>query len=69
MFVIRHEITIIINKFYFKQFKAVSSTDTHSSSVVDLFTSFNQTIDFLKRLNWPNEYQAARYMTSLSRVC
>ncbi|GBB88076.1 hypothetical protein RclHR1_14600003 [Rhizophagus clarus] len=50
------------------KFKAVSSTDTHSSSVVDLFTSFNQTIDFLKRLNWPNEYQAARYMTSLSRT-
>ncbi|CAG8589825.1 11649_t:CDS:10 [Funneliformis caledonium] len=50
------------------KFKAVSATDSHSSSVVDLFTSFNQTIDFLKRLNWPNEFQSARYMTSLSRT-
>ncbi|CAG8433104.1 7775_t:CDS:10 [Ambispora gerdemannii] len=50
------------------EFKPISSTDRHSSSVVDLFTSFNQTIEFLKRLNWPNEYQFARFMTSLSRT-
>ncbi|CAG8512939.1 13450_t:CDS:10 [Ambispora leptoticha] len=50
------------------EFKPISSTDRNSSSVVDLFTSFNQTIEFLKRLNWPNEYQFARFMTSLSRT-
>ncbi|CAG8562263.1 3276_t:CDS:10 [Acaulospora colombiana] len=48
------------------EFKAVSTTDTHSSSVVDLFTSFNQTIDFIKKLDWPNKYQSALYMTSMS---
>ncbi|RHZ74126.1 hypothetical protein Glove_227g93 [Diversispora epigaea] len=50
------------------EFKAVSVSDKHSSSVVDLFTSFNQTIDFIKKLNWPNEYQYAKFMTSLSRT-
>ncbi|CAG8466900.1 6261_t:CDS:10 [Acaulospora morrowiae] len=48
------------------EFKAVSTTDAHSSSVVDLFTSFNQTVDFIKKLNWPNKNQSALYMTSLS---
>ncbi|CAG8613996.1 2788_t:CDS:10, partial [Cetraspora pellucida] len=50
------------------EFKPVSSTDTHSSSVVDLFTSFNQTVDFVKRLDWPNQDQSARFMTSLSQT-
>ncbi|CAG8623658.1 26241_t:CDS:2, partial [Racocetra persica] len=49
-------------------FKPVSSTDTHSSSVVDLFTSFNQTVDFVKRLDWPNRDQSARFMTNLSQT-
>ncbi|KAG9306366.1 hypothetical protein G9A89_018249 [Geosiphon pyriformis] len=50
------------------EFKPVSTTDKHSSSVVDLFTSFNQTVEYLKKLQWPNEYQYARFMTSLSRT-
>ncbi|KAF0466401.1 c2 domain protein [Gigaspora margarita] len=50
------------------EFKPVSITDTHSSSVVDLFTSFNQTVDFVKRLNWPNQEQSARFMTILSQT-
>jgi len=50
------------------EFKPISSIEAHSSSVVDLFTSFNQTIDFLKNLNWPNEFQYAKFMTTLSKV-
>nr|CAG8561270.1 593_t:CDS:10 [Entrophospora candida] len=51
-------------------FKPVSPTDYHSSSVVDLFTLFNQSIDSLKNLNWPNQHQFAKFMTCLSKtVC
>src|SRR5947199_363087 len=35
----------------FLQFKPLSKTDNHSSSMVDLFTSFNQTIQCMKNLN------------------
>ncbi|KAL1916830.1 uncharacterized protein VTP21DRAFT_5534 [Calcarisporiella thermophila] len=49
-------------------FKPVSENVDHSSSVVDLFDSFNQAVDFIQRLQWPNELQLARFMTQLSKT-
>lgn len=42
--------------------------ERHTSSVVDIFRSFNQSIDFLKKLEWQNELQYAKFMTSLSKL-
>lgn len=40
----------------------------HSSSIVDLFDSLRSPINFLQDLKWLNEYQEARFFTSLSRT-
>lgn len=40
----------------------------HSVSVIDVFSSFNQTIDRIVQLNWANEFQYAKFMTALSKV-
>ena len=40
----------------------------HSVSVIDVFSSFNQTIDRIVQLNWADEYQYAKFMTALSKV-
>lgn len=40
----------------------------HSSSIVDLFDSIRSPIDFLKELEWVDEYQEARFFTALSKV-
>lgn len=40
----------------------------HTSSVVDIFRSFNQSIDAIKKLEWQNEYQYAKFMTILSKI-
>lgn len=40
----------------------------HSSSIVDLFSLFHQAVDFVQKLQWPNEYQHCRFMTALSKV-
>lgn len=40
----------------------------HSSSIVDLFESMRSPIDFLKELEWVDEYQEARFFTVLSKV-
>lgn len=43
--------------------------DSHSSSIVDLIDSCKSATDFIIKLKWPNEYENARYLTSLSQVC
>lgn len=40
----------------------------HSVSVIDIFSSFNQTIDRIVQLNWDDDFQYAKFMTSLSKV-
>lgn len=40
----------------------------HSSSIVDLFDSLRSPINFLQDLEWSNEYQEARFFTSLSKT-
>lgn len=49
------------------QFEA-ENTDGHSSSIVDLFDSLRSPITFLQELEWSDEYQNARFFTSLSKV-
>lgn len=40
----------------------------HSVSVIDVFSSFNQTIDRIVQLNWDDDLQYAKFMTSLAKV-
>ncbi|KAG9012965.1 hypothetical protein FRB90_006371 [Tulasnella sp. 427] len=40
----------------------------HSSSIVDLFLNLKSPIDFLFDLNWPDQYQDARFFTVLSKA-
>ncbi|GAA5876973.1 hypothetical protein JCM8547_001955 [Rhodosporidiobolus lusitaniae] len=43
-------------------------TATHSSSIVDLIESCKAPVNFVLRLNWPNEYENAKFLTGLSRT-
>ncbi|OBZ74653.1 Uncharacterized protein C11E3.02c [Grifola frondosa] len=43
-------------------------TEGHSSSIVDLFDSLRSPINFLSDLEWIDEYQEARFFTSLSKT-
>lgn len=45
------------------------STDDerHSTSIVDIFRLFNQTVDEIFRLEWDNDLQYARFMTAMSK--
>ena len=40
----------------------------HSVSVIDIFSSFNQTIDRIVQLNWDEDLQYAKFMTALAKV-
>ena len=42
--------------------------ERHSVSVIDIFRSFNQTIDQIVQLNWDDDLQYAKFMTALARV-
>lgn len=42
--------------------------ERHSVSIIDIFTSFNQTIDKVVQLNWDNDLHYARFMTALAKV-
>ncbi|KAF9238682.1 hypothetical protein BU15DRAFT_88306 [Melanogaster broomeanus] len=44
------------------------NADGHSSSIVDLFDSLRSPITFLQDLEWSDEYQSARFFTSLSKT-
>ena len=40
----------------------------HSVSVIDIFSSFNQTIDRIVQLNWDDDLHYAKFMTALARI-
>ncbi|KAL8972454.1 MAG: hypothetical protein Q9183_000541 [Haloplaca sp. 2 TL-2023] len=40
----------------------------HSVSVMDIFSSFNQSIERIVQLNWDDDLQYAKFMTSLAKV-
>ena len=42
--------------------------ERHSVSVIDIFSSFNQTIDRIVQLNWDDDLQYAKFMTSLAKI-
>lgn len=44
-----------------------SEDERHSVSVIDIFRSFNQSIDQVVDLKWDDDYQYAKFMTSLSK--
>lgn len=44
------------------------SEDKHSSSIIDLIASCQSATDFILKLDWPNKYENARYLTGLSQV-
>ncbi|KAI6037993.1 hypothetical protein EDC04DRAFT_2699211 [Pisolithus marmoratus] len=44
------------------------NAEGHSSSIVDLFDSLRSPIAFLQELEWSDEYQNARFFTSLSKT-
>ncbi|CAO3615559.1 unnamed protein product [Cunninghamella echinulata] len=50
------------------EFKPTNNITMHSSSIVDLFSLFHQSVDFVQSLQWPNELQRCRFMTALSKV-
>lgn len=41
--------------------------ERHSVSVVDIFRSFNQSIEQIVQLNWDDDFQYAKFMTALSK--
>lgn len=45
-----------------------SGDERHSVSVIDVFSSFNQTIDRIVQLNWDNDLQYAKFMTALAKI-
>ena len=40
----------------------------HSVSVIDIFSSFNQTIDKIVELKWDDDLQYAKFMTALAKI-
>ena len=42
--------------------------ERHSVSVIDIFTSFNETINRIVKLNWDNDLHYAKFMTALART-
>jgi hypothetical protein len=50
------------------KFKPINETTLNSSSNVDLFTIFHQSVDFISNLQWPNYLQECRFNTALSKV-
>ncbi|MCJ1309485.1 hypothetical protein MMC25_003145 [Agyrium rufum] len=42
--------------------------ERHSVSVIDIFSSFNQTINRIVQLNWDNDLHYAKFMTALAKV-
>lgn len=42
--------------------------ERHSTSVLDIFSSFNQVIDQVSQLNWDDDLSYAKFMTALSKA-
>jgi hypothetical protein len=40
----------------------------YSSSIKDIFSSFNESVDFLRGLRWTDELPGANFTTSLAKV-
>ena len=49
-------------------FKSDNDEMKQSSSVMDLFQFIGEAVDFLKKLEWPDELQNAKFATFLARV-
>jgi hypothetical protein len=49
-------------------FKSDNDEMKQSSSVMDLFQFIGEAVDFLKKLQWPDELQNAKFATFLARV-
>jgi hypothetical protein len=49
-------------------FKPENDEMKQSSSVMDLFHIIGGAVEFLKKFQWPDEYQNAKYATSLANV-
>ncbi|KAL2915230.1 hypothetical protein HK105_205095 [Polyrhizophydium stewartii] len=48
----------------------LSDTVLHSTSILDIFTSFQQQIDFVRSLDWPNEAESQLFFSRLlQEVC
>ncbi|KAI9759463.1 MAG: hypothetical protein M4579_002303 [Chaenotheca gracillima] len=45
-----------------------SDDERHSHSVIDVFRSFNEAVDQIVQLNWDNDLQYAKFMTSLAKT-
>ncbi|KAL5624397.1 hypothetical protein BROUX41_004457 [Berkeleyomyces rouxiae] len=45
-----------------------TDSQRHSSSIIDIFTLFNQTLDQITKLKWQSELHHARFMTTLARI-
>lgn len=43
-------------------------SDSHSSSIIDLIDSCKSATDFVLKLDWPDEYENAKYLTALSKA-
>ncbi len=43
-------------------------TERHSSSIIDIFQLFNQTVDQVFQLEWDDDVHHARFMTALSKA-
>ncbi|KAG2232103.1 hypothetical protein INT48_006780 [Thamnidium elegans] len=50
------------------KFQRVSDNALHSSSIIDLFSMFNQAVDFVTDLEWPNTIQHCLFETFLSKI-
>ncbi|CAO0802314.1 unnamed protein product [Mucor circinelloides] len=50
------------------QFQRYSDVVVHSSSIIDLFSMFNQAVDFILDLQWPNDVQHCLFMTFLAKI-
>ncbi|KAL8735320.1 MAG: hypothetical protein Q9166_000865 [cf. Caloplaca sp. 2 TL-2023] len=48
--------------------KIPTEEQRHSVSVMDIFSSFNQTIDRVVQLNWDDDLQYAKFMTALAKI-
>ncbi|KAF1851330.1 uncharacterized protein K460DRAFT_401357 [Cucurbitaria berberidis CBS 394.84] len=56
------------DQFQIESMNAVASDDErHSVSVVDIFRSFNQSIEQIVALNWDDDVQYAKFMTAVSK--
>jgi len=42
--------------------------ERHTASVVDIFRSFNQIVNDLKKLEWQDDYQMAKFSTALAKT-